>query len=77
MQALRPYCKANIHIVVANSAAVEMFRKPGAALFQRRKLVADAPAAVAALDHVHEAFFVALVAVVVAGEQIAVFGERE
>ena len=40
-------------------------------------LVADAPAAVATFDQVHQALLVALVAVVVAGEQVAVFVERQ
>ena len=40
-------------------------------------LITDAPAAVAAFDQVHEALHVALVAVVVAGEEIAVLVEHQ
>jgi hypothetical protein len=50
---------------------------PRAGFFERRELIADPPAAVAALDHMYESLLVAVVAVVVAGEEVAVLGEHE
>ena len=51
-----------------------MFHGP---LAERRELVTDAPAAVAAFDDMHQPLHVAVVAVVVAGEQVAVIVEHE
>ena len=48
-----------------------------ALLAERIVLPADAPAGVAALDDVNPALAIALIGVVVAGEEIAVFVERE
>ena len=50
---------------------------PRAGVAHRGVLVADAPAGVAALDDVDKAFHVAVVAVVVAGEKIADFVEKQ
>ena len=55
----------------------EFLGVPRASLSERGELVADPPAAVAALDDVHEAFLVAVVAVVIAGEEVAKFVEDE
>ena len=45
---------------------------PRTGFFQRCELVANSPAAIPALDHVHEPLFVTVVAIVVAGQQIAI-----
>ncbi len=55
----------------------DLFGVPRARLAERRELVTDAPAAVAALDDVHEPLLVAVVAVIVAGEEVAEFVEDE
>ena len=55
----------------------EALAVPRTGVAHRGVLITDAPTGVAALDDVHEAFHVALVAVVVAGEEIADFVEKE
>ncbi len=55
----------------------KLFQVPRAGAAERGELVADAPAAVAALNHVDETFHVTLVGVVVTGPEIAVLVERE
>ena len=62
---------------VLGAGLPELFGEPRTVFVDERVLVADAPAAVAALDDMDEALFVALVAIVVAGEEVAVFGKRE
>ena len=58
----------------------QLLREPRAAHCRRchrHRLIRHVPAAVAVFDHVHEARVVALVAVVVVGEQVAVLVEGE
>ena len=55
----------------------ELLGVPRAGGAPRGMLVSDPPAAVAVFHEVHEPFLVALVGVVVAGEQVAVFVEEK
>src|SRR5438128_2473129 len=50
---------------------------PRTAATQRGELITDAPAGIAAVDDVHETLLVALIGIIVAREEIAVFGECE
>ena len=41
------------------------------------ELIAYAPAAIAIFNHVHETLLIALIAIVIAGEEIAIFREQQ
>ena len=69
--------RQNIRGTSGEARFPQPFADPRTTLAARRVLVTHAPAAVAAFDDVHEAFHVALVAVVVAREEIAVFVEHQ